>query len=160
VDDEIAYVRVAGVSFYQPALANCSTGEAVRFVHEPDNPHDEMALRVVSMIGETVGYVPRASWLHRMIHERGRGVSATIASVGLGRSCLLGATLAVAICDDEVTVASYYPDRPSPDPPKGGFRYWVKNPSDVASLLEQRKRSALPTPVRRQEYPQHSKSAE
>ena len=150
MDDEIVYVRVAGVSFYQSAVANCCCGEAVRFIHEPDNPHDEMALRVVSYAGETIGYVPRESWLHRLVHEGGRGVTATIASVGLSRACLLGATLAVAICDDEVQVASFYPDRPAPEPPKGGFRYWVKSPSDVASLLERRRQLASPTPARRQ----------
>lgn len=147
MDDEIAYVRVVGVSFYQEALAKCVAGEPVRFIHEPDNPHDEMALRVTSVLSETIGYLPRASWVHRMVHELGRGVTATIASVGLSRSCLLGATLAVGICDDDVLVASYYPDRPPPEPPKGGFRYWVKSPGDVALLLARRKQSGSPKQV-------------
>ncbi|WP_390902715.1 HIRAN domain-containing protein [Sphingomonas oryzagri] len=156
VDDGLAFCRVAGVSHYQEALSRCSAGERVLFVHEPDNPHDEMALRVISAAQETIGYVPRANWLHRLIHEQGRGIAATIASVGYGRACLLGATLAVVVTDDHVGVASYYPDRHAPEPPAGGFRYWVKSPSDVARLLEGRKGSASPTQPRRPKYPRHS----
>lgn len=139
MDDGVAYLKLVGVSFYQEALGRCSAGEAVRFVHEPDNPHDEMALRVVSVLNETIGYVPRRSWLHRLIHEQGRGVSAVLASIGYGRACLLGATVSVAVCDDTVAVASYYPDRPVPEPPRGGFRYWVRTPADAARLVAARR---------------------
>lgn len=134
MDDDVRLIRVAGVSFYQEALGRCSTGEAVRFVHEPDNPHDETALRVVSNVGEAIGYLPRGSWVHHAIHERGRGVSAVIASIGMSRACILGAQLSVAICDDEPAVASYHEGRDAPDMPKGGFRYWIKSPADVARL--------------------------
>lgn len=139
MDDGVAYLRVAGVSFYQDQVARCCAGEPVRFVHEPDNPHDETALRVVSSAGETVGYVPRASWLHRVIHEAGRGVAAVVHSIGYSRSCLLGLTLSVTICDDEVARASYFPGQPAPEPPKGGFRYWIRTPSDAARLVAARK---------------------
>ncbi len=125
----IYHVKVAGVSHYQEAVAACSPGETVRFVHEPDNPFDETALRIESAAGECVGYVPRGSWLHAAIHERGRGVSGSVASVGMGRANLLGMVVAVAICDDDVGVDSYYPDRPAPEPPVGGFRYWITAPS-------------------------------
>jgi len=139
VDDDITFLRVVGVSHYQAAIERCAPGQAVRFVHEPDNPYDEMALRVVSLSSETIGYVPRLSWLHRLIHEKGRGVSAVIDSIGYSRACLLGVSLTIAICDDEPAVESYYPDRPAPTPPAGGFRYWVKSPSDVARLLAERR---------------------
>jgi hypothetical protein len=139
MDDDIEYLRVTGVSYYQEALERCSVGEPVRFVHEPDNPYDETALRVVSMLGETMGYAPRGSWAHHLIHERGRGVSGRIHSMGYSRACLIGVMLSIAVCDDEVTTASYYPDRPAPDAPPGGFRYWIKSPSDVARLLAARR---------------------
>lgn len=142
MDDGIAFIKVVGVSFYQEALARCAPGQGVRFVHEPDNPHDETAIRIVSHLNETIGYVPRSSWLHRVVHEKGRGVSATIDSMGYSRACLLGATLSVAICDDEIGVASYYPDQPPPESPNGGFRYWIRSPADVARLLAAQKRSA------------------
>lgn len=139
MDDELGYLRVTGVSHYQDALARCSPGEAVKLVHEPDNPFDRMALRVVSVLSETIGYLPRNSWVHEMVHERGRGVSATISSIGYGRACLLGATLSMAICDDDPARASYYPAQPVPEPPKGGFRYWVRSPADAARLSASRK---------------------
>lgn len=139
MDDDFTFLRVVGVSFYQPAIERCAPGQAVRFVHEPDNPHDEMAIRVVSILDETIGYVPRSSWVHRMVHEKGRGVSAVIESIGYSRACLLGVSLTIAVCDDEPIVRSYYPDRPPPQPPKGGFRYWVSSPSDVARLLGARR---------------------
>jgi hypothetical protein len=139
MDDDVAYVRVVGVSHYQEALERCSAGEAVKFVHEPDNPYDETALRIDSSTGETIGYVPRASWLHRMVHEKGRGVSAAIASLGYGRSCQLGATISVAVCDDEVAIASYHRGQPAPEPPREGFRYWIKRPSGAAQLVEAQK---------------------
>lgn len=139
MDEDITFLRVVGVSFYQDAIERCAPGQAVRFVHEPDNPHDEMALRVVSILDETIGYVPRASWVHRLVHERGRGISATIDSIGYSRACLLGVSLTVAICDDDPVVRSYYPERAPPPAPPGGFRYWVSSPGDVAPLLAARR---------------------
>ncbi len=138
MDDGVAYVRLVGVSHYQDALERCAAGEAVRFVHEPDNPHDETALRVVSVHGETIGYAPRGSWLHRMIHEHGRGVSGVIDSIGYSRSCLLGVRLSVVICDDDPQVQSYFPGQPAPDAP-AGFRYWIRTPTDVERLLAARR---------------------
>jgi hypothetical protein len=141
MDDDVGLFTVAGVSFYQDAVERCSPGEAVRFIHEPDNPHDPMAIRVMSLRGETIGYVPRKAWVHHTVHQLGRGVSGVIASMGYSRNCLLGMTISAAICDDEPAVASYYPDRPAPEPPRGGFRYWISTPADVARLVEARRQS-------------------
>lgn len=139
MDDDLGYFRVAGVSFYQDAVTRCAVGQAVRFVHEPDNPHDPTALRVVSLAGETIGYVPRGSWAHRMVHETGRGISGTIESMGYSRACLIGMTVSVAVCDDAPAVASYFPDQPAPEAPPGGFRYWIKTPADASRLLAARR---------------------
>lgn len=158
VPDDLLNFRLVGVSFYQPALERCAQGQPVRFVHEPDNPHDEMAIRVESFTGETIGYVPRSSGLRVAIHQQGRGVSGVIGSIGMSRACLLGASISVALCDDLVRVASYFPDRAPPEPPSGGFRYWVKSPCDVALLVARQKRSASPIPAQRQQYPQRSAS--
>lgn len=128
MDGELVFTRVAGVSHYQDALSRCVPGEPVRFVHEPDNPYDQMAIRIETVLGETIGYVPRASPIHRLVHERGRGIAGVIDSVGLSRACLLGARVSMSITDDPVRPASYYPDRPAPEEPQGGFRYWVREP--------------------------------
>lgn len=142
MDDDLGFFRVAGVSYYQPALERCAVGQAVRFIHEPDNPHDEMALKVESLAGETIGYVPKGCWARTLVHEQGRGVSGVIASMGYSRNCLLGLTVSVAVCDDRPAVKSYYPGKAPPEAPRGGFRYWVRNPSDVARRAEERRRSA------------------
>jgi hypothetical protein len=154
VNDDLGMLRIAGVSHYQEALERCAPGQAVRLVHEPDNPHDPMALRVISLLGETIGYVPKGSWVHNVIHQRGRGVTAVIASMGYSRACLMGATLSAVVCDDEPAIRSYYPDREAPEPPKGGFRYWVRSPSDVAQLVAARTQRASPTPIQHPPYPQ------
>lgn len=125
MDDDIEWCRVVGVSHYQDALEGCAQGDPVRFFHEPDNPHDPMAIRVATKGGQTIGYLPRASNLHRLVHEGGRGISATIGSMGRSRACLIGLTLQFAVTDDRPAVASFFPGQPAPEEPKGGFRYWV-----------------------------------
>ncbi|WP_082370102.1 HIRAN domain-containing protein [Novosphingobium sp. ST904] len=128
MSDELGAVRVVGVSYYQEALERCSAGQPVRFVHEPDNPYDETALRVVSITGETIGYLPRGSWLHRAIHQHGRGAAAIIASMGYSRACVLGAALSAVLTDDKPSVESYHANAPAPEVPAGGFRYWISTP--------------------------------
>ncbi|WP_430625022.1 HIRAN domain-containing protein [Rhizorhabdus histidinilytica] len=123
------HLRLAGVSHYQEALAGCSEGEPVRLFHEPDNPHDQLALRVESRWGELIGYVPRANWLRRAIFQDGRGVAASIAGIGRGAAGFLGAVISIAITDDDIGLRSYFPDREPPPPPPGGYRFWVDGPS-------------------------------
>ena len=146
VEDGICYQRIVGVSHYQEALESCRPGQPVRLFHEPDNPHDEMALKVTTADGKALGYIPRRSWLRSAIHEQGRGVSAVISSVGFGRACLLGCVISVALCDDEVPTRSYYPELPPPEPPRGGFRYWVSTPASAARLVKER--TGLVSPIR------------
>ena len=131
MDDGMLFQKLVGVSFYQAALERCAAGEPVRIIHEPDNPHDPMALRIDSMLGETIGYLPRQSPVHVAILQHGRGVSAVIDSIGLSRSCQIGARLSLALCDDVLVVQSHYPDRPTPEAPAGGYRYWVRPPKGV-----------------------------
>lgn len=156
MDDGLFYHRIAGVSHYQKALANCRPGQALRLVHEPDNPHDNMALMLETLDGNTVGYVPRRSGLHVAVLELGRGAFITIASIGYSRACLLGATITIALCDDELLVRSYYPDLPPPEPPRGGFRYWVSSPASVVRLLKERRGSVSPRLAQHPRYRRHS----
>ena len=133
------HLRLVGVSHFQEALSRTAQGEPVRFIHEPDNPHDETAIRVDNSSGETIGYAPRNSWVHRAVHEQGRGVTGAVASIGMSRACLLGVMVTIALCDDEPAVKSYYPDRRPPEPPKGGYRYWISEPTDRAKFAEGRR---------------------
>lgn len=132
----VYHVRLAGVSHYQDALSACSAGEPVRICHEPDNPYDELALRVESRWGDRIGYVPKQNWLRRAIFQDGRGVAATIEGIGQSPSGFYGAVISLAITDDEVGLRSYFPDRDPPEPPPGGFRAWVDLP-DVPAMTAQ-----------------------
>lgn len=159
MDDGLVYQRVVGVSHYQKALEQCRPGQPIRLVHEPDNPHDEMALKVETLEGAAIGYLRRRSRLHVAILECGRGVSGVIASIGYGRACLIGATVSLAFCDDEVLVRSYYPDLPPPEPPRGGFRYWVSTPESALRLLKERTGSVLPNRAQHLQCLRRSKTA-
>lgn len=160
MDDGVAYEKIVGVSFYQEALAHVQPGQPVRLVHEPDNPHDEMALRVETEDGSTLGYIPKRSWVRGAVHEHGRGISAVIASVGYGRACLLGARISAALSDDTVRYASYYGDAVLPEPPRGGFRYWVSSAAAAEQLMRSRQGLGSPTRSPRPQYRRHSASAE
>jgi hypothetical protein len=140
------HVGLAGESFYQPQIEWSSPGERVWVCHEPNNPHDDLALRVETGGGQTIGYIPRGNWLRRAVHEQGRGLAATIASIAGGEGEFLGVVITVALTDDEVPIRSYYPDQPAPEPPPGGFRAWVpelvRNPSYDARDEEEQRRWA------------------
>jgi HIRAN domain len=78
----------------QEELARCKPGEDVRLVREPENPHDRMAVAVVSCRGIKVGYLKRdrAVWIGskidrgydvRAIVQRVKGAHLTDATLGL-----------------------------------------------------------------------------
>jgi hypothetical protein len=66
----------------QDELRRCSAGELVALVREPDNPHDHMAVAIVSVRGIRVGYLrrDRAQWIGSKI-DRGYAVSAIVERV-------------------------------------------------------------------------------
>jgi hypothetical protein len=94
---------IVGESNYQRAIGRCSTGDAVQIVHEPDNPYDDCALAVVTMDGETIGYIPRACWLQDAIHDEGKGCDAAIKSINTAGDGLLGVVLDVTLNSRGVT---------------------------------------------------------
>jgi TPR repeat protein len=51
-------IRIAGISNYQSAAAQCSVGDAVVLQLDPSNPYDQNAIQVW-VGGSIVGYVPR-----------------------------------------------------------------------------------------------------
>lgn len=64
-------VSLAGEASYQTAIARTRAGAPVIFRHEPHNAHDARAIAVrvpgKTEAGEIVGYLPRDSWLTRVI---------------------------------------------------------------------------------------------
>lgn len=66
----------------QEELGRCRPGEVMRLVREPDNPHDRMAVALVSARGVRVGYLrrDRAVWIGSKI-DRGYDVRAIVERV-------------------------------------------------------------------------------
>jgi hypothetical protein len=66
----------------QEELARCEPGEPLHLMREPDNPHDHMAVAVVSCRGICVGYLARerAMWIGSKI-DRGYDVRAIVERV-------------------------------------------------------------------------------
>jgi hypothetical protein len=77
-------VNVVGAVHYQSAVANCRVGDSATLFREVGNPHDDRATVVKTVDGQTIGYVPRNSWLQRVVHDDGCGVTATIKSLDGG----------------------------------------------------------------------------
>lgn len=98
---------IVGERNYQDAIRRCEPGEPVKICVEPDNPYDSLALRVDSSRRETIGYIPKASWLRDAVHEQGRGVSATIMDIKASDAEYLGVVLAVTLTDDDLPERGY-----------------------------------------------------
>lgn len=80
---------IVGEASYQPAIRRCATGQRVLVLHERNNPYDDFALIVVTGDGETIGYIPKSSWLRDAIHEEGKGCAATIMSIDRAGASIL-----------------------------------------------------------------------
>jgi hypothetical protein len=80
----------------QDEIRRCAVGEGIHLVREPDNPHDRMAVALVSMRKVRVGYLgrDRAQWIGSKI-DRGYDVRAIIERVRGAR--LAGSVLGLVI---------------------------------------------------------------
>ena len=74
-------VGLVGEQHYQAAISKCSIGEPVSIIHEIGNPYDDLALVAKDRRGNTIGYVPRDSFLRGVYHEQDRSVDATIKEI-------------------------------------------------------------------------------
>lgn len=99
--------NIVGESHYQAAIARCQAGDPVLLCKEVGNPHDERAIVVKTLSGETIGYLPRTSWLQRVIHDEGHGARATIKTLYVGP--LRAVVLDVAISSDDIRALTYQP---------------------------------------------------
>ena len=100
-------VGLVGTVHYQVELTGRSAGDPITIEHELDNPYDDGALAAVGPGGETLGYVPRDSWLRDALLERGKGCSAKIEGLQRGESGLIGAVLSVTLTGNEVRQRRY-----------------------------------------------------
>lgn len=80
----------------QLELAECRPGDPLTLVREPKNPHDPLAVAILSVSGTRVGYLKRdrAAWIAPKI-DRGYAVRAIVERVK-GRH-LEGATLGLVL---------------------------------------------------------------
>lgn len=78
-------VGLAGESNYRAAVSRMRPGMPVDLVPEPDNAYDPRAIRAAGPDGETIGYVPKGSWLTRAMLDEDWDVRARVASVEGGR---------------------------------------------------------------------------
>lgn len=71
-------LRLVGEQHYEAACAAALVGDRVSILRETHNPYDRKAIVAKNDAGDTLGYVPRESFVQDVIHEQGRGISAEI----------------------------------------------------------------------------------
>ena len=74
-------VHVVGESNYQPAIRRLREGTPIDLVPEPGNPYDPRAIRVDAPGGQTIGYVPRDSWLQAALLDQGTAMRASVMEI-------------------------------------------------------------------------------
>jgi hypothetical protein len=112
------FAHVAGESFRnadgserQAIIARCRVGEPLVLEHEPDNPHDINAIRVLRTTGEQIGYLTRE--LAGEVVSRGPGdFYAFVAGIGRADGGLYGVALLIIVADtDDDAAVERYADR-------------------------------------------------
>lgn len=88
-------IRLVGTRSYAMAVGRAAAGDAAQLLCEDGNPFDQDAIVAVDGEGDTLGYVPRESWLHRALIEEEKGAAAIVEAAEDG-----GITLSVMLADD------------------------------------------------------------
>jgi hypothetical protein len=109
-------VNIVGESHYQDAIRATWEGDPVVLYRESGNPHDPRAIVAKTAAGLTIGYLPRDSWLQRVVHDEGDGATATIMSLHPGPP--VAVVLEVAVIGTPLDVAHY---APAPATPRAGW---------------------------------------
>jgi HIRAN domain len=109
-------VGIVGEASYQEAIRRCAAGQHVQIFHELENPYDEKALAVVTMDGETIGYIARDCWLQDAVHEEGHGCEASIKEVSSANADTLGVVLDVCVGGPAVATRQFNQPKPPASP--------------------------------------------
>lgn len=102
-------VGLVGEQHYQAAIKRLREGAEVEIVHEPDNPYDDQALAVRTIADETIGYIPKGSFVRDIVHGQGSGCRATVLGVEKderGKS-FLHVTISAEKCVEPVEQRAY-----------------------------------------------------
>lgn len=97
-------IGLAGELNYQTNIKRARIGDAAALRLEPDNPHDSRAVAVENRTGETIGYLPRDSFVHELVVDRGQPVAVHIASIGEADNGKLGVQITVEKSSDKPTL--------------------------------------------------------
>ena len=104
-------VNLTGTKSYQPAIAGICEGEPAFLLHEPENPYDDRAIAVVAAFtgepGETIGYLPRDSWIADALLDENKGCRAKIKRLSRGQDGITGVTLEIILDGDPIGVRGY-----------------------------------------------------
>ena len=95
-------VGLVGESHCQAAIRAARPDEPVELAHEIDNPYDADAIAVFSSAGRRLGYIPRDSWVHRVLLDEGKGYTAQIKSIEGGRGQDLGVVIVLMLKGEEI----------------------------------------------------------
>lgn len=101
-------IAVTGGRSYQVAIAAIGEGEAVIFYHEQDNPYDDRAI-AATCHGDTIGYLPRDSWLTEALLDEGKGCNARVSRLSRGTKGLTGVTLEVQLVGTAIKKREFNP---------------------------------------------------
>jgi hypothetical protein len=91
----------------QAIIPRCRVGELLVLEHEPDNPHDINAIRVLRQNGEQIGYLER-EFAGQVVSRSAKGLKFHAAIAGIGRprrSTPYGVALLIIVDDDDATDA-------------------------------------------------------
>ena len=91
----------------QAIIPRCRVGELLVLEHEPDNPHDINAIRVLRQSGEQIGYLER-EFAGQVVSRSAKGVTFHAAIAGIGRprrSAPYGVALLIIVDDGDATNA-------------------------------------------------------
>src|SRR5205807_8935713 len=69
----------------QAIIQKCDVGELLILEHEPDNPHDINAIRMLRESGEQIGYLPR-DFAGEVVSRTAKGAAFYAAIAGIGRA--------------------------------------------------------------------------
>jgi hypothetical protein len=119
-------------------------GEPLELIAEPDNPHDENAIKVLREDGKQIGYVKR-SLVARLVDDLS-DFRAFVAGIGRGRDGrYLGVSLLIVVHDgeDDAAVEAYARRVPAEDRevPDRSFRRRSRQPTDSRATMSHTDRS-------------------
>lgn len=105
-------VNLVGESYRQPAIQTLRVGDRIDLVHDQGNPHDDCAVKAITVDGLQIGFVPRDSFIQRLVAVEGKKLYAEIQAVtgGVKGKRHKGVVLLVATSKDATALFNESPE--------------------------------------------------